>query len=145
MQVDEESAVRGDLAQIAHRGSTLGHGALEMRDAAHDLDAEIECSKEEVASTRRAVEPILGEGHELECKIGGDLPLGLEERTHARESRIAHVDVRANGADSLGHGEIAIGQRPLGHGLLGEQGLQLAPESDPLEQGARPVEPGQPQ
>ena len=42
MQIDPQSARGGDLAQRPHRGGAVGHGALEMRNAADDLDAAIE-------------------------------------------------------------------------------------------------------
>ena len=42
MQVDHQPALRGDLAQRFHRRGAVGHRAFEMRDAADDVDAEIE-------------------------------------------------------------------------------------------------------
>src|SRR5256885_10604414 len=41
MQIDEEAALRRDLAQRRDRARAVRHGALEMRDAADHLDAAV--------------------------------------------------------------------------------------------------------
>ena len=50
-----------------------------------------------------------------------------------------------DGADALRHGDVAIGERPLDHRLVGQERLQLTPKGDAFEQRARPVQPRQAQ
>ena len=42
MQVDHQPALGGDLAERRDRSRPVRHRALEMRDAADDVDAEVE-------------------------------------------------------------------------------------------------------
>ena len=66
MQVDQEAALCRDLAEVADRGGTFRHRALEMRDAADHLDAQVERLEQEVARARIAVEAVLRESDELQ-------------------------------------------------------------------------------
>ncbi len=45
MQIDGQAARGGDLAELGDGSPALGHGALEMRDAADHIDAEVERAK----------------------------------------------------------------------------------------------------
>ena len=145
MQVDHQAAVGRELAQLDHRAPAVLHGPLEMRDAADDVDAHVERPQQVLARTGRAVEAVLREGHELQRQVGCDLPLDLEQRLDAGQPVVADVDMAADGADALRHRHVAIGQRPLDHRLDGQQRLQLVPELDALEQGARAVQARQAQ
>ncbi len=42
MQIDAQAAFSGEFAQRAHRCRAVAHGALEMRNATHHLDALVE-------------------------------------------------------------------------------------------------------
>ena len=116
-----------------------------MRDAADDVDAHVQRPDQVLARTRRAVEAVLGEGHELQRQVGCDPPLDLEQRLDAGQAVVADVDMAADGADALRHRHVAIGQRPLDHRLDGELRLQLVPELDALEQRAGAVQARQAQ
>ena len=72
MHVDHQPALRGDLAERGDAGGAVGHGALEMRDAADDVDAEVERAVEVLRRGRRAVVAVLRKGDELQVDIGRD-------------------------------------------------------------------------
>ena len=145
MQVDHQATLGRELAQLDHRAPAVLHRPLEMRDAADDLDAQVERAEQVLACARRAVEPVLREGHELQRQVGCHLPLDLEQRLDAGQPVVADVDMAADGADPLRHRHVAVGQRPLDHRLDRELRLELVPELDALEQRARAVEPRQAQ
>ena len=73
MQVDHQAALRGDLAQGAHRGRAVGHRPLEMRNAADDVDAEVERPLEVAGGAGRAEIAVLREGDELQVEIRATL------------------------------------------------------------------------
>jgi hypothetical protein len=68
------------------------------------------------------------------------LPAHVQQRLDADQPVVAHVDVAADGEQPLRHREVAIAQGALDHRLRRQQGLELAPQRDALEQRARPVE-----
>ena len=74
-------AARPRLAAISHSAFTerraIRHRALEMRDAADDVDAEIERALQIVGRARRTEIAVLREGDELQVEIGRDLLLDL--------------------------------------------------------------------
>ena len=143
MQVDHQPALGRDLAQSLHRSRAVGHRALEMRDAADYVDAEVERALQVRRGGRRAEIAVLRKGDELQVEIGRDLLLHLEQRFDRQQPVVADVDVRAHRQQTLGDGEVAIAQRAFGDRLVGQQRLQLAPQRDAFEQGARLVEPRQ--
>ena len=53
MNIDQEPAFRRDLAQGFEACSTIGHGALEMRNAAHHIDTHVERALEILGRSRR--------------------------------------------------------------------------------------------
>jgi hypothetical protein len=79
MQIDAQSARGGDLAQRPHRGGAVGHGALEMRNAADDLHAAIERPLEIRRHRGRAKIAVLRKGDELEVEIGRNLAFDFEQ------------------------------------------------------------------
>ena len=140
MHVDHQAALRGDLAELGDRARAVGHGALEMRDAADDIDAEVERADCVFARRRRAVEAVLREGDELQVDIGRDLLLHLEQRLDGEQPVVADVDMGADGEQAHRDRPVAIAKRALLHRLMGEQRLQLAPERNAFEQRARDVD-----
>ncbi len=136
MHVDHQAALGGDLAELGDRARAVGHGALEMRDAADDVDAQVERADGVFARGRRTVEPVLREGDELQVDIGRDLLLHLEQRLDGKQPVVADIDMGADGEQAHRHRPVAIAERPLLHGLVGQQRLQLAPERDAFEQRA---------
>ena len=136
MDVDEQAALLGDLAERLQARRAVGHRALEMRDAADDVDALVERALEVLRGGRRAEIAVLRKGDELQVDIGRDRLLHLEQRVDGGQPVVADVDMRADGEQALRHREVAIAERPLHHRLDGQQRLQLAPERDAFEQRA---------
>ena len=141
MQVDRQAALGGDLAQRLHARRALRHRALEMRDAADDVDAEIERARQ-VAPPRSASGSSRPAGRRRAA--GRDRAatcfLHVEQRLDREQPVVADVDMAADGEQAARHREIAIAQRALRHGLMGQQRLQLAPQRDAFEQRAGHVE-----
>jgi hypothetical protein len=69
----------------------------------------------------------------------------VQQRFHCQQPLVAHVDVRADRQQPLGHRPVAVAQRAFDQRLLRQLRLQLAPQRDAFEQRARYVEPRQPQ
>ncbi len=143
MHVDQQPALLGDGAERGDARRAVGHGPLEMRDAADDIDTEIEGAFEILRSRRGTVIAVLREGDELEVDIGGDPLFHVEQGLDGEEAIVADVDMGTDGEQALRDGKVAIAERPLGHRLMGEERLQLAPQANAFEQGAGTVEPGQ--
>ena len=140
VHVDHQSALGSQLAQQAHALRALGRGALEMRDAADHVDAEIERTPQVRQRTGRAQQPVLREGHELQLQVRRDAALHLQQRTHRKQPLVADIDMRADRQQPARHRPIAIRQRPFGHRLFGQQRLQLAPQRNAFEQRAAGVD-----
>ena len=140
MHVDHQAALRRDLAEFGDRTRAVGHGALEMRNAADDVDAHVERADGVLARRRRAVEAVLREGDELQVDIGRDLLLHLEQRLDGEQPVVADVDMGADGEQAHRDRPVAIGERALLHRLVGKQRLQLAPERNAFEQRAGRVD-----
>ena len=143
MHVDHQAALRRDLAQRLHRRRAVGHGALEMRNAADDIDAHVERALEILRRVRRAEIAVLRKGDELQVEIGRDLLLHFEQRFDREQPVVADIDMAADGEQALRHGEIAVAQRALDDRFVRQQRLQFAPERDAFQQRARVVEPRQ--
>ncbi len=116
-----------------------------MRNAADDVDAEIERALEIPRRIRRAEIPVLRKGDELQVEIGLHLLPHLEQRLDGEQPVVADVDMAADGEKALRHGEIAIAERALGDRLVRQLRLEFAPERDPFQQRPGDVEPGQPE
>ena len=114
VDVDQQAALRCDLAERFEAARPVLHRALEMRDAADHVDALVERALEILRSIRRAVVAVLREGDELQVDIGSDLLLHLEQRVDGRQPVVADVDMRADREQPLGDGEVAIAERALG-------------------------------
>ena len=136
MQVDHQPAFGRDLAERAHRTGAVLHGALEMRNAAHNIDAHVEGTQQVLLRIRRTVETVLGEGDKLQVEIGRHHFPNLKQRLNTGQPVVADIDMGANREQALADREVAIGKRPPDHRLRGEQRLQLAPQGDALQQRA---------
>src|SRR6516165_2504487 len=141
MHVDGKAARGGDLAELGDRARALGHAALEMRDAAHDIHALVEGTQQVLPRRGMAEEPVLREGDELEVEEGADLALHLEQGLDREELVVADIHMAADG-------EAAARDRPAAElmsarldGLDLKMRLQLRPERDALQQRAALVEP----
>ncbi len=53
MQVDHQATLGRDLAKFGNGPHALGHGPLEMRDAADDVDAQVEGANDGLAQFLR--------------------------------------------------------------------------------------------
>ena len=122
----------------------LLHRALEVRDAAHHVDAHVERARQVGEAVRRAEEPVLREGHQLQVEVGGDDAAHLEQRLRPAERGVGCIDVAADRDEAHRHRPVAIGERPVAHLLDGSGPAQLTPERDAFEQRARGVDPRQP-
>ena len=120
MQIDAQAARSRDLAQCLHGGRAIGHGALEMRDAADDADALVERAGEIAGRRRRAQIAVLRKCHQFEIEIGGDLLLDVEQGIDGEQPVIADVDMAAHREHALRHREIAIFQRALDERFIGQ-------------------------
>src|SRR5689334_10703853 len=116
-----------------------------MRNAADDIDTEIEGALELRGSAGRAKIPVLRKRDELQIEIGLDLALYRDERLDGEETGIADVDMAADGEKPLGDRPVAISERTRRYRFDRQHRLQLAPERDALEQGAGAVHPRQPE
>ena len=140
MQIDPQAAPRRELAERRHRRRALGHRALEMRNAADDVDAHVERALEIARRVRRAEIAVLRKRAELQVEIGLDLALDVEQRFDRGQAIVADVDVAAHREQALRDGEVAIAQRALGDGFMRQQRLEFAPQRDAFEQRAGLVE-----
>ena len=66
---------------------------------------------------------------------GGRDPLpDFEQRLDRQQARVANVHMGADREQTLGDRPVTVGERPLDQCLLGQQGLELAPQRDAFEQ-----------
>ena len=110
-----------------------------MRDAADDVDAEVERPLEIAGGEGRAQVAVLRERDELQVEIGLHGLLDVEQRLDRKQAIVADVDVAADREQALRDSEVAIAERALDHRLVRQMRLQFAPERDPLEQRAGDV------
>jgi hypothetical protein len=108
MHVDQETASSGNLAKRPHARRAIGHGALEMRDAADHVDAQFEGALEVLSGVWVAIVAVLREGHELQVDIAGDAAFHLQQRLHRGQPVVADIDVGADGEQAARHGEVAV-------------------------------------
>src|SRR5882724_2804215 len=90
MQIDAQAALGGKRAEEAHGFRALGHRALEMRDAAYDLDTHRDGASEIFKGSRTSQQPVLRKRDELEVEIGSDSSLDLEQRLDGEQAVVAH-------------------------------------------------------
>ena len=144
VHVHAQAALRRQLAQQLHALRAVGHGALEVRNAADHFDAEVQRALQVVQRTGRAQHAVLRKRNQLQIEVRGDSLLDFQQGLHRQQARIAHVDVGANRQQSLGHRPVAISQRALDDGLESELRLELAPQRDALQQRAALIDARQP-
>ncbi len=65
VHVDAQTPRLGDFAQLAHRRGAVGHRALEVRNAADDVDAAVESTQQVGAGVWAAQEAVLRKRDEL--------------------------------------------------------------------------------
>ena len=141
MHVDHQAALGRDVAQHLDRARAVLHGALEMRNAADDIDALVERALQVLRRVGRAEIAVLRERDELQVDVGRDLLLHVEQRIDRDEPVVADVDMAADREQALDDREVAVAQRALGDRFRREQRLQLAPQRDAFEQRAGLIEP----
>jgi hypothetical protein len=78
MQVDQETAIGGDLAQCGDAAGAVGHGALEVGDTADDIHAEVKRAAQQLDRTGVTIIAVLRESDELKIDVGRDAFLNLE-------------------------------------------------------------------
>jgi hypothetical protein len=78
MQINLETTFSGDFAEPADRGRPVGRRSLEMRNTADYFDAKIQRSEQIFFRIGRPKQAILGKCHQLEIKVGSNLPFDLE-------------------------------------------------------------------
>ena len=97
------------FAAISHSSFTdrgaVRHGALEMRNAADDIDAHVERPHQVLARLRASARAVLREGHELQVDIGRDLLLHLEEGLDGEQPVVADIDMAADRQRPLRDGQ----------------------------------------
>ena len=140
MHVDRLAALGGDLAQQLHAGRAFAHGALEVRDAADDVDAQVQRALEAVGTALAAQHTVLREGHQLQVDVRGDAALDFQQGFDRQQARVAGVHVAADRQQALGHRPVAVGEGAFDDVLGLERRLEFAPELDAFQQGAALVD-----
>ena len=139
VHVDHQAALGGKLAQGRHRRGAVGHGALEVRDAAHHVDTHVERPDHGLPVGRQPEIAVLGKSYQLQVEVGLELLTDVQQGVDGQHLRVAHVDMAADGERAAGDGPLA---QLAGAGLDGFDGqlrFQLPPELDPLQQRAAAV------
>ena len=145
MHVHTQSARRRDLAEDAHRLGAFGHRALEMRNAADDVDALVERAHEVgAARPRERSSAVLRKGDELQVEIGRDALATSSSASTGHEPRIADVDMRAYREKPLPTAQSQYGERAFDDGVRRQRRLQLAPQRDAFEQRSDALTRGSP-
>ena len=141
MHVDHQAARGGDLAQLGDRARAVGHRALEMRNAADDVDAHVQRTNCAVARGRRPVEAILREGDQLQVDMVADLVAHRQERFDTLQPvLVGGVDMAADRKQAHRDSPVAIVEG-AGLDLLDAlERLQLAPQRNAFEQGTRRID-----
>ena len=88
----------------------VGHGALEMRNAADDIDAHVESADKIRRARRGAIEAVLGKRHELQVEIGRDL-FFTSSSASTESSRSSQTSTWLRIAPRPWRPQIAIAQR----------------------------------
>ena len=140
MHVHTQTPRRRNLAEFPNRGRAIRHGAFEMRNAAHHIDAHVQGADRVGAGGRVAVEPVLRKGHKLQVDVVFDLVAHLQHGRHALKAVVAGVDMAANRQEAHGGGPIAILQSAGNHLFLRDDLFEFAPEADPFQERARSVD-----
>ena len=143
MDVDGQTALGSDAAEVADALGPLLHRALEMRDAADDLQPHVERTDQVLAPGRAAVEAVLRKRNQLQVQIGRDAALQLQHCFHPAQVVGRGIDMAADRQQAHADRPIAIGQAALDHLVDAGKVAQLAPKGDPLQQCARRVDPRQ--
>ena len=121
MHVDAQPALRRFLAQQAHALGAIGHRAFEVRNAADDLDTQVQRATQVVERTRRAQHTVLREGHQLQVQVRRNAALDLQQRMHGQQPVVANVNMAAYRQQPLRHGPVAVSQRALDQGFVRQQ------------------------
>ena len=141
MQVDHEAAFGGEFAKGGDGSSAIGHGTLEMRDAAHHVDTHVEGANGVLMCRRVAVETVLGEGDELQVDVVLHRLTHVEQGFDAQKPIIAGVDMAADRQEAQRGGPVAVFQCAGFDLVLGHDLFQLTPEADAFEQRAGGIDP----
>ena len=77
---------------------------------------------------------VLWKGHQLQIEVGRDPLPDFEQRLDRQQARVADVRMGADREQTLATAQSPAGERPFDQCLLGQQGLELAPQRDAFEQ-----------
>src|SRR4029077_15304763 len=91
VHIHHQPAPSRDLAQSKHRRRSIGHGALEMRDAADNVNAKVERALELGDRARRPPVAVLRKRNELQIEIGLHATLYLKQGLYCEQPRIAYI------------------------------------------------------
>ena len=144
VHVHAQAALGGELAEHAHALRAVGHGALEVRDAADHVDAQVERALQVGQRGGRAQHAVLREGDELQVEVRLHALAHVQQRLDGEQPVVADVDMRADRQQPLGHRPVAVLQRTLDQRLLRQLRLELAPQRDAFEQRAAGFTRGRP-
>jgi hypothetical protein len=128
------------FAQQPHARRAFAHRPLEMRDAADDVDAQIQRALQVVEAAAAAQHPVLRERDQLQVEIGRHAPLHVQQRLHREQRRVAGVHVAADGQQAARDGPVAVGQGALRDVVGLQLRLELAPQRDAFQQRAALVD-----
>ncbi|KOS79635.1 hypothetical protein DM53_441 [Burkholderia mallei] len=139
VHIDQAAAALGEIHQEPDRAHALLARVLEVRNAADDVRAHLDCPLHQRAAAAERFDAFLRERDDLQIDQPARLVLHLEHRLQRRERRVGHVDVRAHVLNAV------IAQHPdrrMRAGLrvlVRDRRLALRPALDPLEQRAAHV------
>ena len=122
-----------EFAQDAHRFGTVGHGALEVGDAAHHVHAQGDGALQVGQRGGAAQQAVLREGHQLHVQVRRHAALHFQQRFHGQQAVVAHVHMGADSQQAARHGPVAIAHGALDQRVLGQLRLQFAPQRDAFE------------
>ncbi len=119
MDINGQATFGSNAAEFFKGCCAIGHGTFKMRNTAHNIKAHIERTIDQLNRAWRAVITVLREGHELEVNIRLHLFANFDHRGCSEQTRIANIDMAADGKQTLADRQIAIAQSALDHGFNG--------------------------
>ena len=88
----------------------------------------------------RAEPAVLRKGHELEVEGSPNMLAHFQEGLDGLEVRIRHIDMASDRQKPLGHALTAVGERARHNVFSGLESLEITPERNALQEGARCVD-----
>jgi len=136
VDVHAEAFVRRERKGELDRLLAIFARQLEVRDRAHDIDAEVDGPTHQVLAPVEGHDPLLGKRNQLEADLVAYLLAQLDQGAHGLQLRIAHVDVRTDELDAVGELPAEHGAHPLLDVVDGQALDPVGPDRDALEQRA---------